>query len=96
MKNAISSSLIPYGIKKNEMREHYTDNHQIGSFAPLYKISRKKFLPTYYNYLVFNSNLFMPSRWLCILFDWGEYYLLLNSEIIDLENQFIIEKTNSI
>jgi TetR/AcrR family transcriptional regulator, cholesterol catabolism regulator len=30
------------------------------------------------------------------LFDLGEYYQSLNSEIIDLENQLIIEKTNSI
>jgi AcrR family transcriptional regulator len=30
------------------------------------------------------------------LFDLGEYYQPLNSEIIDLENQLIIEKTNSI
>ena len=53
MKNAISSSLIPYGKKKNEMREHYTDNHQIGSFAPLYKISRINISPNLLQLLSF-------------------------------------------
>ena len=65
MKNAISSSLTPYGKKKNEMREHLIVIRQLG-LSPFIshrtKLAGKIFFSAYSNVLIHNYIFYKLNR----------------------------------